>query len=82
MLRARERAAKAAAAQNAAPKTVAKTAKEGIAALGTQTKVQAATPAPTPTITASFDADQLLSTLSFNQAIALYKKLKAMLGEV
>lgn len=26
--------------------------------------------------------DQLLSTLSFTQAIALYKKLKAMLGEV
>ena len=26
--------------------------------------------------------DQLLSTLSFTQAIALYKKLKTMLGEV
>ncbi len=30
----------------------------------------------------SFDADTLLSTLSFKDAITLYKKLKAMLGEV
>lgn len=29
----------------------------------------------------SFDADQLLSTLSFTQAMSLYKKLKTMLGE-
>lgn len=49
--------------------------KQGIAALG----VQPAAPAAIP---AAFDADQLLSTLSFNQAIALYKKLKQMLGEV
>jgi predicted transcriptional regulator len=40
------------------------------------------TPAPTPASLSSFDADQLLSTLSFTQAITLYKKLKLMLGEV
>jgi hypothetical protein len=38
--------------------------------------------APTPASLSSFDADQLLSTLSFTQAITLYKKLKLMLGEV
>lgn len=59
----------------------------GIAALGTQAKHTIAvannTPAAplTQTVT-NFDADQLLSALSFNQAIALYKKLKAMLGEI
>lgn len=30
----------------------------------------------------TFDADRLLSTLSFNQTIELYKKLKAMLGDL
>jgi hypothetical protein len=63
----------------------------GIAALGTQAKHTIATPNktgidyPPALLTQSvttFDADQLLSTLSFNQAIALYKKLKAMLGDV
>ena len=47
--------------------------------------VAAPTPAPaapTPASLSSFDADQLLSTLSFTQAITLYKKLKLMLGEV
>ncbi len=37
---------------------------------------------PAPAALSSFDADQLLSTLSFTQAITLYKKLKLMLGEV
>jgi hypothetical protein len=41
-----------------------------------------ATPTPAPASLSSFDADQLLSTLSFTQAITLYKKLKLMLGEV
>lgn len=65
-----------------------KKAEAGIAALDTQTKtpmLPLLPPAPlaptTPTVT-NFNADQLLSTLSFTQAIALYKKLKAMLGEV
>ncbi len=40
------------------------------------------TATPTPASLSSFDADQLLSTLSFTQAITLYKKLKLMLGEV
>jgi len=41
-----------------------------------------ARPTPAPAALSSFDADQLLSTLSFTQAIMLYKKLKLMLGEV
>ncbi len=58
-----------------------KSPEAGIAALGAQAggvielKPSQVTPA-------SFDADQLLSTLSFTQAITLYKKLKSMLGEV
>jgi hypothetical protein len=59
----------------------------GIAALGTQAKhtIAVANNTPAAPLTQSvtnFDADQLLSALSFNQAIALYKKLKAMLGDV
>jgi hypothetical protein len=59
----------------------------GIAALGTQAKhtIAVANNTPAAPLTQSvtnFDADQLLSALSFNQAIALYKKLKAMLGEI
>lgn len=49
-------------------------------------RIVEARPAPAPVAApaslASFDADQLLSTLSFTQAITLYKKLKLMLGEV
>jgi hypothetical protein len=51
----------------------------------TPAPVAAPKPAPTasaPASLSSFDADQLLSTLSFTQAITLYKKLKLMLGEV
>lgn len=45
--------------------------------------VQPTPPAKPQTATILPDnIDQLLSTLSFTQAIALYKKLKAMLGEV
>lgn len=46
------------------------------------TPAPVAVPTPAPASLSSFDADQLLSTLSFTQAITLYKKLKLMLGEV
>lgn len=58
-----------------------KSPEAGIAALGAQAGGVIEVKAQ-PVITASFDADQLLSTLSFTQAITLYKKLKTMLGEV
>lgn len=56
----------------------------GIAALDTQDAVpkklvvlqKRTDPAPAP-----FDPEQLLSTLSFSQVMALYKKIKAMVGE-
>jgi hypothetical protein len=56
----------------------------GIAALDTQDSVakklvtitRREEPAPAP-----FDPEQLLSTLSFSQVMALYKKIKAMVGE-
>ncbi len=52
----------------------AKKKDEGIAALGAQ---------PTGVVEVkTFDADAILSTLSFTQAITLYKKLKQMIGEV
>lgn len=57
---------------------IGRPAKEGIAALG----VQAAPVLPKPVPTAkTFDVDQLLSTLSFPQAVELFKKLRFMLGE-
>lgn len=62
-------------------KKTEKAEKAGIAALDTQdgiTKTVQPTPAPAP---AAFDAEQLLSTLSFSQVMALYKKIKAMVGE-
>ena len=58
-----------------------KSPEAGIAALGAQAGGVIEVKAQ-PVIPASFDADQLLSTLSFTQAITLYKKLKSMLGEV
>lgn len=58
-----------------------KSPEAGIAALGAQASGVIEVKAQ-PVIPASFDADQLLSTLSFTQAITLYKKLKSMLGEV
>lgn len=63
------------------------TTEVGIAALGAQASgvieiKQTPASAPLTQTVTTFDADQLLSTLSFTQAIALYKKLKAMLGEV
>ena len=52
-------------------------AKAGIAAL----KVQDAPPIPQPVPrNTSFDADKLLSTLSFADVLVLHKKIKAMLG--
>lgn len=54
--------------------------KEGIAALDTHTTLPAAAPS-VPTPPSSFDPDQLLSTLSFPQVLALYKKIKTLLGE-
>jgi len=70
----------------AVPATKKKSTKEGIAALNTQDGVakklvtitrrtEAIPPAP------AFDPEQLLSTLSFSQVMALYKRIKAMVGE-
>lgn len=53
--------------------------KQGIAALSVQDAPVLPTPTPVPTKTAS--VDELLSTLSFSQAIELYKKLRVMLGD-
>lgn len=48
----------------------------GIAALDTHTTAPVVAPMPS-----SFDPDQLLSTLSFPQVLALYRKIKTLLGE-
>jgi hypothetical protein len=55
------------------------TTKSGIAALETHTTPPVATPAPAPA--PAFNPDELLSTLSFPQVLALYKKIKTLLGE-
>lgn len=60
----------------AVPGVKKKAEKAGIAALKTQDGVVKETPAP-----ASFDPEQLLSTLSFAQVMALYKRIKTMVGE-
>lgn len=53
--------------------------KDGIAALNVQ--AAPALPKPTPAQTASnFDADKLLSTLSFADVITLHRKIKTMLS--
>lgn len=68
----------------AVPAVKKKAEKAGIAALETQDTVAKKVlviqkqPAPTP---ASFDPEQLLSTLSFAQVMALYKRIKTMVGE-
>jgi len=56
--------------------------KQGIAALKIQDApvIPKAIPQPTPRNT-SFDADKLLSTLSFADVLVLHKKIKAMLGD-
>lgn len=67
----------------AVPATKKKEEKAGIAALETQDTVakklvviqKREAPAP------AFDPEQLLSTLSFSQVMALYKKIKTMVGE-
>lgn len=55
-----------------------KYAKAGIAALQTQAEVLESRPSIGAV---SFDPQQLLSTLSFPQVMALYKQIKTMLGE-
>jgi hypothetical protein len=69
------------------------TTKSGIAALGTHTtldptSVPAPAPAPVPMVPPRippkppvFDPEELLSTLSFPQVLALYKKIKTLLGD-
>jgi hypothetical protein len=67
----------------AVPAIKKKQTKAGIAALDTQdgvgkklvTITRRTEPAP------AFDPEQLLSTLSFSQVMALYKRIKAMVGE-
>lgn len=67
----------------AVPATKKKEEKAGIAALETQDTVakklvvirKQEAPAP------AFDPEQLLSTLSFSQVMALYKRIKTMVGE-
>jgi hypothetical protein len=54
----------------------------GIAALDTQDGVEKKLVLLKPTPTAvAFDPEQLLSTLSFSQVMALYKRIKTMVGE-
>lgn len=62
---------------------VGRPAKEGIAALDVQAAPALPKPtlAPAPVAPAAFDVDALLSTLSFPQAVELFKKLRFMLGE-
>ena len=57
--------------------------KQGIAALKIQDAPALPKPtlAPAPVAPAAFDVDALLSTLSFPQAVELFKKLRFMLGE-
>jgi hypothetical protein len=55
------------------------TTKSGIAALDMHTTLSA--PVVAPASAPAFDPDQLLSTLSFPQVLALYKKIKTLLGE-
>ena len=69
----------------AVPATKKKATETGIAALDTQDGVEKKlvtitrrTEAAPP---AAFDPEQLLSTLSFAQVMALYKKIKTMVGE-
>lgn len=56
------------------------TTKSGIAALDMHTTLSAPV-AVAPASAPAFDPDQLLSTLSFPQVLALYKKIKTLLGE-
>ena len=71
----------------AVPATKKKQTKAGIAALNTQDGVEkklvtiTRRTEDTPPAPASFDPEQLLSTLSFSQVMALYKRIKAMVGE-
>jgi hypothetical protein len=61
---------------------VAKKPNAGIAALGAHAANKTTTPLAPKTVTVSvFDPEQLLSTLSFAQVMALYKKIKTIVGE-
>jgi len=55
------------------------TTKSGIAALDMHTTLSA--PVAAPASAPAFDPEQVLSTLSFPQVLALYKKIKTLLGE-
>ena len=66
----------------AVPATKKKAEKEGIAALETQDAVaKKLVVVRKQEAPASFDPEQLLSTLSFAQVMALYKRIKTMVGE-
>ena len=70
-----------------AAKRIAAKASTGIAALSAQTGIDkvrgyVAKVEATPVDTSSFDADKLLSTLSFTQTIDLYKRLQQILGAI
>jgi hypothetical protein len=69
----------------AVPATKKKATETGIAALDTQDavakKMVTITRRTEATPPASFDPDQLLSTLSFAQVMTLYKKIKTVVGE-
>jgi len=67
----------------AVKKRVEKAEQAGIAALGAQAEVSKTTTplAPITPTAVVFDPEQLLSTLSFAQVMALYKRIKTMVGE-
>jgi hypothetical protein len=70
-----------------AAKRIAAKASTGIAALNAQTSIEkvreyVAKVEATPVDTSGFDADKLLSTLSFTQTIDLYKRLQQILGAI
>jgi hypothetical protein len=64
-------------------KKTEKVEQAGIAALGAQAEVSKTTTplAPVTPTAVAFDPEQLLSTLSFAQVMALYKRIKTMVGE-
>lgn len=65
----------------AVPTTKKKEEKAGIAALETQDAVPKKLVVIQKKEAPAFDPEQLLSTLSFSQVMALYKKIKTMVGE-
>ena len=69
------------------PKVQAAVSKRGYVKTGMYKKmnddrgIAALNPQPTATTPAAFNADELLSTLSFAEVLTLYKKIKTMMGE-